>query len=154
MVQDNELQKKLEKLELSKERNRGHKKSQEKVQTVVIRKWIDWKNISVAVTACLAVAGFVWNKAEGCVDRMNNRAVQEASYKALAGKVDTLFGRMERVEQALIALPSLFDKKRPDAKRLVEPMSAATIELTPPGRLFVKSGLPKFEQIQDQGELK
>jgi hypothetical protein len=135
-----------------------------KAKEKVMPKRPDWKGLSALIGAGLAVAGFVWNKAEGCMDRAVNQQVQAASYEALASKVDALYGRLDRLEGAVLQLPTLFTKRKADARRLVAPVKTVDEPvlappdlamsrtdqpvLTPPEKLFERSGLPTFQQLQ------
>lgn len=129
------------------------------------RKTRDWKGIAALVTALVAAAGFVWNKAEGCYDRVHNQAVQAASYEATAGKIEDLYVRVATLEHVMHLLPSLFNKKAADAEKLVgvlapvksapeppvgvtESVDAGIPPPAPPERVFQKSGLPPFQKLQ------
>ena len=134
---------------------------------------IDWKGVAVMITALLGVAGFFWNKAEGCVEKDRSDAVQAASYDTLAKGITELTTRVSALEQAVVALPSLFTKRQGDAEKLVAPVkqpaplakiqlgaadyakAAGAVVLTPPDELFQKmSGLPSFDDVKQAAEPK
>jgi len=69
------------------------------------KKTRDWKGIAALVTALVAAAGFVWNKAEGCYDRAHNQSIQAASYEATAGKIEDLYVRLGALEHVIQMLP-------------------------------------------------
>ena len=124
------------------------------------KKTRDWKGIAALVTALVAAAGFVWNKAEGCYDRAHNQSIQAASYEATAGKIEDLYVRLGALEHVIQMLPSLFTKKAADAEKLVgvlapakpapvpEVPDAGMPPPAPPERVFQKSGLPQFQKLQ------
>lgn len=133
----------------------------------------DWKGVAVLVTALVGAAGFLWNKLEGCAERTRSDAVQAASYQTLAEGIDALTKRVSTLEQAVVALPTLFSKKQADAEKLVAPVkqpapltkspsgavdwarASGAVVLTPPDELFQKmSGLPSFDEVQRAAEPK
>ena len=129
----------------------------------------DWKGIATLITALAAAAGFAWNKVEGCYDRTHNQAVQSASYEALAGKMEGIYTRVGVLEEVVRMLPSLFTKRQGDAERMVRTLHSAPPEPAPwkpegavkevsasvpgaPEKLFKKSDLPAFKEIQDKAK--
>jgi hypothetical protein len=116
----------------------------------------DWKGIAALIGALLAVAGFVWNKAEGCAQANRSDRVQAASYDAVAQSVGALSERVSALEQAMIKLPGLFTKKQAEAEKAVSSVKRmpsppeANILLTAPEVLFQKSGLPEFKVLKEE----
>ena len=107
----------------------------------------DWKGIAAIVGSVLAVVGFLWNKAEGCSDRLRNQSVQAASYDALGSKVDALYSRVAALEQVLQLLPTLFKARAADASRIVTRIPRAVV-----GGRSTARAVPAFAAARVQGD--
>lgn len=59
----------------------------------------NWQGIAALVTALLAVAGFLWNKAEAYLDRASATEVQRVSYDTLAATLQDLALRIAVLER-------------------------------------------------------
>ena len=115
----------------------------------MMKKRYDWKGYAAFATALLAVLGFFWNKAEGCMDRQQTNAVQQASYDQLAKRLDEVYVKVAVMEKMVDTIPILHHKlgmALPEGS-----LGKPVVKWTPPGT-FEHAQLPSFQKLREDVE--